>query len=104
MAEVNGKRIAGYLLKRGEKGLMKGFKKRWFIFNGEESDKKVYYYEARDDKKDLGAIQMEHVTGRSLFFREVLFLSYSLFFQKSKNLLVVTLRSLHQLEPISFRR
>jgi hypothetical protein len=67
MSEINGKKIAGYLQKRGEKGLVKGMKKRWFLFNGEDPEKRVFYYPARDDmKQDLGFISMEQVTGNRL--------------------------------------
>jgi len=38
-------------------------KKRWFLFNGEDPEKRVFYYPARDAlKQDLGFISMEQVT------------------------------------------
>eukprot|EP00008_Paramoeba_atlantica_P003619 CAMPEP_0201487150 /NCGR_PEP_ID=MMETSP0151_2-20130828/11144_1 /ASSEMBLY_ACC=CAM_ASM_000257 /TAXON_ID=200890 /ORGANISM="Paramoeba atlantica, Strain 621/1 / CCAP 1560/9" /LENGTH=255 /DNA_ID=CAMNT_0047872129 /DNA_START=241 /DNA_END=1008 /DNA_ORIENTATION=+ len=61
MAESNGK-ISGFLQKRGEKGLVKNFKKRWFVFDGNDPQKRVFYYPSPDDMKELGYIQMDQVT------------------------------------------
>eukprot|EP00211_Chloroparvula_japonica_P017240 CAMPEP_0119120714 /NCGR_PEP_ID=MMETSP1310-20130426/1640_1 /TAXON_ID=464262 /ORGANISM="Genus nov. species nov., Strain RCC2339" /LENGTH=263 /DNA_ID=CAMNT_0007110215 /DNA_START=155 /DNA_END=946 /DNA_ORIENTATION=+ len=63
MSEVSGTKTSGYLMKRGEKGLVKGYKKRWFVFNTEDAEKRCFYYPSRDDMvKELGFISMSTVT------------------------------------------
>jgi hypothetical protein len=48
--------LQGWLLKRGEKGLVKGWKKRWFIF---KSGKLYYYSDNSTGAKCLGFIDVE---------------------------------------------
>eukprot|EP00009_Paramoeba_aestuarina_P001192 CAMPEP_0201507214 /NCGR_PEP_ID=MMETSP0161_2-20130828/943_1 /ASSEMBLY_ACC=CAM_ASM_000251 /TAXON_ID=180227 /ORGANISM="Neoparamoeba aestuarina, Strain SoJaBio B1-5/56/2" /LENGTH=253 /DNA_ID=CAMNT_0047901517 /DNA_START=75 /DNA_END=836 /DNA_ORIENTATION=+ len=60
MAEVKG-RITGFLQKRGEKGLVKSYKRRWFVFDANDGPKKVYYYHSPESKEELGSIQLSQV-------------------------------------------
>tara|TARA_R110002050_G_scaffold22981_7_gene62381 strand:+ start:465 stop:1058 length:594 start_codon:yes stop_codon:yes gene_type:complete len=67
MSEVSGSKTSGYLQKRGEKGIVKGYKKRWFVFNADDSEKRMFYYQTRDDLvKDLGYISLNSVVGMYL--------------------------------------
>ena len=68
MVEEGGS-ISGYLQKRGEKGPIKGYKRRWFVFDGAASEKRVFYYPSREDQgSHLGFIPLEQVTGWCFFF------------------------------------
>lgn len=44
--------LCSYLLKRRPSGLVKGWKKRWFVLRGDH----IYYYKKQGDDSPLGAI------------------------------------------------
>ncbi|GAM21414.1 hypothetical protein SAMD00019534_045890 [Acytostelium subglobosum LB1] len=46
--------LQGYLRKQGEKGLIKAYKKRWFI----QKDSKLFYYEKEGDTQPYGYINL----------------------------------------------
>eukprot|EP01133_Synstelium_polycarpum_P004248 gene4248-4956_t len=46
--------LQGYLKKLGEKGIVKSYKKRWFL----QSDTKLYYYEKEGDTNSYGYINL----------------------------------------------
>eukprot|EP01122_Echinamoeba_exundans_P000338 TRINITY_DN10304_c0_g1_i1.p1 TRINITY_DN10304_c0_g1~~TRINITY_DN10304_c0_g1_i1.p1 ORF type:complete len:124 (-),score=16.66 TRINITY_DN10304_c0_g1_i1:157-504(-) len=54
--------ISGWMKKKGDKGIVKGWKNRWFQ---EKDDKKIYYYESRGDTNALGAIEIASITAVS---------------------------------------
>jgi hypothetical protein len=63
MADSDGNSISGYLQKRGEKGPIKGYKRRWFVFDGSAAEKQVFYYPSREDlSSHLGFIPLDQVT------------------------------------------
>eukprot|EP01132_Coremiostelium_polycephalum_P003334 gene3334-4179_t len=51
--------LQGYLKKQGEKGLVKGYKKRWF----QQKDTKLYYYEKEGDTNSYGFINLPDMLG-----------------------------------------
>lgn len=52
------KPLEGWLQKRGDKGLIKSYKRRYFRQNGEN----LYYYAAKEDTTALGSIPLLSVT------------------------------------------
>ncbi len=46
--------VARWLLKKGEKGLLKSFRKRWFVYD--DSKGLLKYYKQKGDKKELGYV------------------------------------------------
>ena len=46
----SGEEIQGWLKKKGDVGLIKGWKNRWF----QQKDDKIYYFKCRDDTESLG--------------------------------------------------
>ena len=46
--------ISGYLLKQGEKGLVRAWKKRWFTLR----ESRLYYYKAEDDSVPINFVDM----------------------------------------------
>ncbi|EFA81498.1 pleckstrin domain-containing protein [Heterostelium album PN500] len=51
--------LQGYLKKLGEKGLVKSYKKRWFL----QKDNKLYYYEKEGDTTSFGFINLPDMIG-----------------------------------------
>lgn len=46
--------VEGWLLKKGDKGLVKGYKKRWFSLQ----NNRLYYYQNASDPQPLGYIDI----------------------------------------------
>ncbi|XP_013784589.1 TBC1 domain family member 2B-like [Limulus polyphemus] len=53
-------KLCGYLNKLGSRGLLKSFKRRWFVFS--ENSCKLYYYRAPEDLLPLGEIDISKAT------------------------------------------
>lgn len=53
-------KLCGYLSKLGSRGLLKSFKKRWFVFS--ENNCKLYYYRSPEDILPLGEIDVAKAT------------------------------------------
>jgi hypothetical protein len=53
--------IQGWLKKKGDKGIVKGWKNRWF----QEKERKIYYYRSRDDNEPLGFIDIDKISSIS---------------------------------------
>ena len=54
--------LSGFLQKQGEKGLVKGWKKRWFIVSP-DAPKYIRYQRKVSDEEELGRINLELVSG-----------------------------------------
>ncbi|XP_041467482.1 TBC1 domain family member 2B-like [Lytechinus variegatus] len=52
----NSVKLCGYLDKQGEKGLIKSFKTRWFVFDDQRC--RLYYYRTPQDVTPLGSIDV----------------------------------------------
>jgi len=50
--------LNGWLHKKGARGMVKGFKKRWFSL---QKDSRLVYYEAQDESKEKGHIDIRKV-------------------------------------------
>ncbi|XP_076371303.1 uncharacterized protein LOC143257061 [Tachypleus tridentatus] len=53
-------KLCGYLNKLGSRGLLKSFKRRWFVFS--ENSCKLYYYRTPEDLLPLGEIDISKAT------------------------------------------
>src|SRR3990167_2720003 len=53
--------LAGWLYKQGERGLVKGWKKRWFIVSPDAPDV-IRYQRKANDQEEKGVINLSHVT------------------------------------------
>ena len=59
--------------KKKKKGLVKSFKRRWFVFDSNEPQKKVFYYHSPESKEELGSIVLSQVEGWPTFFLLLVF-------------------------------
>jgi hypothetical protein len=50
--------LRGWLQKKGEVGLIKGYKRRWF----QQLEDKVFYFNKPEDKDPLGSIELGQFT------------------------------------------
>ncbi|XP_047145794.1 TBC1 domain family member 2B isoform X1 [Hydra vulgaris] len=58
--QENEQRLCGYLLKLGAKGILKGWKHRWFVYDNRRC--MLYYYRKPQDSEPLGCIDISICT------------------------------------------